>query len=123
MSIEAITRNDLSAILNEVLPPQADALEWKLKGTVTGANTIALPTEYSEIMLVATYSTYHFSAIIPKAEISASYIYPRFASYYNTSNNAGGYFTLNNASASIGNFSENNGTNRLPSATFKLYYR
>lgn len=109
---------------DRVLPPAMDALEWKLKGTATGNNTVAMPTDYNEIMLVATgYSTYFFTAIVPKSEISSSNIAPRFASYYNASNNAGGYWLVNSSTASLGSYQENGGNNVLSQATFKLYYR
>lgn len=99
-------------------------LAWKLAGTASGTNTVAMPTDYNEVMLVVTgYSTYYFTMIIPKSEISSTNVYPRFANYYNTSNNAGGYCEVNNSTAKLSAFTENNGNVVVSQATFKLYYR
>lgn len=106
-----------------VLPPAMDALEWKLKGTASGNTAVDMPTDYNEIMLVATgYSTFYFTVIVPKADISSSIIYPRFAFIYSASNYCGGYFKVNNSTANLDMLMDS-GTNRLSSATFKLYYR
>ena len=98
-------------------------MAWKLKGTASGVgSTVNMPTDYNEIMLVATYSTYSFFSTVPKSEISSTAIYPRFATYYNASSNAGGYFTVNSSTASIGSLTQNSGQ-AVTGATFKLYYR
>lgn len=101
-----------------------NSMTWKLAGTAPGGTNITMPTEYKEIMLVATgYSTYYFSTIISKSEISSSIMYPRFASYYNASSNAGGYWNLTNSTAKLENFTVNNGTSVVEQATCKLYFR
>ena len=101
-----------------------NSMTWKLAGTAPGGTNITMPTDYKEIMLVATgYSTYYFTAIIPKSEISSSNMYPRFASYYNASSNAGGYWNLTNSTVKLENYVVNGGTSVVAQATCKLYYR
>lgn len=98
-------------------------MAWKLQGTASGTgSTVNMPTDYNEIMLVAIYSTTSFFVTVPKSEISSTAIYPRFATYYNASSNAGGYFTVNSSTASIGSLVQNSGQ-AVTGATFKLYYR
>ena len=100
-----------------------NSMAWKLKGTASGTgSTVNMPTDYNEIMLVAFYSTSSFFITVPKSEISSTAIYPRFATYYNTTSNAGGYFTVNSSTACIGSLVQNSGQ-AVTNATFKLYYR
>lgn len=104
---------------SEIKNPMA----WKLQGTATGTgSTVDMPADYNEIMLVALYATSSFFTVVPKNEISSTAIYPRFATYYNASSNAGGYFTVSSSTASIGSLVQNGGQS-VTGATFKLYYR
>lgn len=56
MSSEAITRNDLTAILNEVLPTNTKVLEKTVTGTTNayGAINLGLPWATSEIVAVVS---------------------------------------------------------------------
>lgn len=102
-----------------------NSMTWKLAGTATGGAHISMPTEYNEIMLIATgYSTYYFTAIILKSEITSSMTALRFGTIYNANNNSGGYWIVTNAEAYIGSWQENGGTvNAIPQSVCKLYYR
>ena len=97
-------------------------MAWKLKGTASGQNTVTMPTDYNEIMLVCEKSTFYFTVIISKNEINASFIYPRFAYIYSASNYCGGYFKVNSSTANLDNMMDS-GANIVSQATCKLYYR
>ena len=98
-------------------------MAWKLAGTATGSNTVSMPTEYNEILLWAQRSTTYFTAVVPKAEISASTVYPRASFYYRADMNDGIYFEVNSSTAKLGQWVQNGGNSVISSATFKLYYR
>ena len=102
-----------------------NSMTWKLTGTATGGAAVAVPSDYNELMCVATgYSTYYFTGIIAKAEVKDSITALRFGTIYNANNNSGGYWTVSNQEAKIGSWQENSGSvNAIPQSTFKLYYR
>lgn len=106
-----------------VAPPAMDALEWKLKGTATNNNTVAMPTEYNEVLLWASYGTVYFSAVVPKSEISNTAVFPRGSFYYNASNNEAITFKATSTEAKIETWHYNGGNVRTSDLTFKLYYR
>lgn len=108
-----------------VLPPAIDALEWKLAGTATAGAHVTVPSEYNELLCVATgYSTYYFTAVIPRADVTNAGVALRFGTIYNSSVNSGGYWIVSTSEAYIGSWQENSGTtNAVPQSTFKLYYR
>lgn len=98
-------------------------MAWKLAGTASGNAKVTMPTEYSEILLWAQKGTTYFTEVVPKNEISASSIYPRFAFYYRADVCVGGYFEVNSTDACCSQWVENGGTSYLTQVTFKLYYR
>ena len=97
-------------------------MAWKLQGTASGQNTIALPSDFNELMWVVTYGTYFFQGIVCKSDVSVSDIYPRFTFYYNSSNYCGGYVRVNASTIRVDVLNEN-GASKLSSASLKLYYR
>lgn len=100
-------------------------MTWKLAGTATGGTHISMPTEYNEILLVATgYSTYYFTATMSKSEVTSSMTALRFGTIYSGSVNSGGYWIVTTSEAYIGSWQENSGTvNAVPQSVCKLYYR
>lgn len=96
---------------------------WKLAGTATGTNTVTMPTEYNEILLLAYRATTYLSIVVPKAEISSTSIYPRSGFYYRSDINDGAYFEVNSSTANLGRWYANNGAEVSSQVTFKLYYR
>ena len=100
-------------------------LAWKLAGEAIGGAHISTPTDYNELLCVATgYSTYYFTATIPKADVTSSMTALRFGTIYNGSVNSGGYWVITTSEAYIGSWQENAGTvNAVPQSVFRLYYR
>ena len=98
-------------------------LAWKLAGTATNNNVVAMPTEYNEILLWGSYNTIQFSVVVPKQEISSTAIVPRGAEYYNASNNESVAFKVTSTEAKIEGWYYNGGNARTSGLTFKLYYR
>lgn len=96
---------------------------WKLQGTATDTNLVALPSEYEELLLVGRVdaNNYWFSAIVPKAEVESTVRYPRTGFAYNASSNANCTFRINKSEAGIYLITHNNGTTLT--GTFRLYYR
>lgn len=102
-----------------------NSMAWKLAGTATGGAHISVPSNFNELMCVATgYSTYYFTAVISRAEVTSSMTALRFGTIYNGSTNSGGYWIVTTSEAYIGSWQENSGTvNAVPQSTFKLFYR
>lgn len=98
-------------------------MTWKLAGTATNNNTVAMPTEYNEVLLWGVYSTVQFTAVVPKQEISNTGTYPRCATYYNASNNEAVIFKVTSTEAKIEGWYYNGGNARTSGVTLKLYYR
>lgn len=98
-------------------------LAWKLQGTATGTTSIAMPTDFNEILLVGKMGAYYWTAVVPKDEISDTAILPRSASYYNTSANAFITWRVTKTAMRLELCTENSGTDRTSVTTVKLYYR
>lgn len=119
----AVPRRIYGIKYDRVLPPAMDALEWKLKGTASGNNTVAMPSDYNEILLWGSYGTVLFTAVVPKQEISSTAIYPRNSFYYNASTNEAVTFKVASTEAKIESWYYNSGNARTSGMIFKLYYR
>lgn len=98
-------------------------MAWKLAGTATNNNTVSMPSDYNEILLLGSYGTVQFFAVVPKQEINNTGTYPRCATYYNASNNEAITFKVTSTEAKIEGWYYNGGNARTSGLTFKLYYR
>lgn len=119
MASETITRNDLTAILNEVLPSTAS---WS-KLTASGTNTVTVPSSAKEAVVVVRHPTitaisYTFT-LTDEMLLENRHYYSGYG--WGSSNNAA-EISVSNRVVGIANLYNNN-TNYTSSANLIVYYR
>lgn len=121
MASETITRNDLTNILNEVLP---SARQWQGFQSKTGTATIDISgLDYEELYIKVTITGNNVGGIyLPKTTLPSSVEYYRFGGWQANTNNELVILAVSSNSVSL-NTAYINGGIYTSSAITSVYYR
>lgn len=100
-----------------------NSMTWKLQGSVVGRTPIAMPSDYSEVLVVAQNGINIVSATHPKADISNTAIVERLGGYYGNAGYLSASISLSTSEAKLENFTQITTGEATATTTFKLYYR